>query len=135
LPIQRLLSCALGLVALSSPAAQPPAHEPARWWRGNLHTHSFWSDGDDFPECIADWYKTNGYHFLAFSDHNVVQKGQRWLTVTNGARQAALEKYRERFGSRWVELRPLQREPMVRLKELKEFRGLFEESDHFLLIA
>src|SRR5205814_702981 len=28
-----------------------------RWWKGNLHTHSFWSDGDDFPEMIADWYK------------------------------------------------------------------------------
>src|SRR4051794_14253426 len=21
-----------------------------RWLKGNLHTHSFWSDGDDFPE-------------------------------------------------------------------------------------
>ena len=20
------------------------------WFKGNLHTHSFWSDGDDFPE-------------------------------------------------------------------------------------
>ena len=25
----------------------------ARWWKGNLHTHSLWSDGDDFPESIA----------------------------------------------------------------------------------
>ena len=36
-----------------------------RFWKGNLHTHSFWSDGDDFPEMIADWYKRHGYHFLA----------------------------------------------------------------------
>src|SRR5687767_8180034 len=28
-----------------------------RYYKGNLHTHSFWSDGDDFPEMIADWYR------------------------------------------------------------------------------
>ena len=28
-----------------------------RWYRGNMHTHSLWSDGDDYPEMIADWYK------------------------------------------------------------------------------
>ena len=31
--------------------------EEARWWKGNLHTHSLWSDGDDYPEMIADWYR------------------------------------------------------------------------------
>ncbi|MFM8905266.1 MAG: hypothetical protein ACKOIB_08500, partial [Verrucomicrobiota bacterium] len=29
----------------------------------------FWSDGDDFPDSVARWYKDNGYHFLALSDH------------------------------------------------------------------
>ena len=122
------------LSALGLPAAQPPAREPARWWKGNLHTHSFWSDGDDFPESIADWYKTNGYHFLALSDHNVMQKGERWLMVTNRARLPALEKYRERFGAKWVEKRPFQTVPQVRLKTLKEFGPLFNERGRFLLI-
>ena len=133
--ISRRTWCLLLLLPLALAAAQPPPREPLRWWKGNLHTHSFWSDGDDFPESIVDWYKTNGYQFLALSDHNVMQKGDRWLTVTNRTRQATLEKYRERFGSRWVELRPLQREPMVRLKTLAEFRRLFEEPDRFLLMA
>ena len=44
----------------------------AHWFKGNLHTHSLWSDGDDYPEMIADWYKRSGYHFLAISDHNVL---------------------------------------------------------------
>jgi hypothetical protein len=105
-----------------------------RWWKGNLHTHTFWSDGDDFPESVVDWYKTNGYHFLALSDHNVMQQGQRWLMVTNRARQPALEKYRERFGAKWVEWRPLQTIPQVRLKTLKEFGPLFNERGRFLLI-
>ena len=35
------------------------AEQPAtRWWRGNIHTHSLWSDGNDFPEMIADWYRS-----------------------------------------------------------------------------
>ena len=53
----------------------------ARWWKGNTHTHSLWSDGDDYPEMIVDWYKRNGYQFLALSDHNIVQAGERWLEL------------------------------------------------------
>ena len=49
-------------------------NDEMRWWRGNLHTHSFWSDGDDFPENVAKWYKDNDYNFLAFTDHNIVHK-------------------------------------------------------------
>jgi hypothetical protein len=129
-----LLFCVAWLAACSLPAAQPPAREPARWWKGNLHTHSFWSDGDDFPESIADWYKTNGYHFLALSDHNVMQQGERWMTATNRARLTALDKYCRRFGAKWVEERPLQPVRQVRLKTLKEMRSLFNERGRFLLI-
>ena len=43
------------------------AEVEAKWWKGNLHTHSQWSDGDDYPEQIAKWYKTNGYHFAICS--------------------------------------------------------------------
>ena len=32
-----------------------------RWWKGNLHTHTLWSDGDDYPEMVLDWYKSRGY--------------------------------------------------------------------------
>jgi hypothetical protein len=31
---------------------------------GNLHTHSLWSDGDDYPEMIAGWAETA---WLSFS--------------------------------------------------------------------
>jgi len=42
------------------------------WYKGNLNTHSYWSDGDDFPEMIMDWYKNHGYHFVSLSDHNIL---------------------------------------------------------------
>ena len=83
-----------------------PVLRPAgpTWYKGNLHTHSFWSDGDDFPEMIADWYKRQGYHFLGLSDHNVLAEGEKWVEVTEkGFRPVAVKKYRERFGPSWVE--------------------------------
>ncbi len=33
-----------------------PAAGAARWFKGNTHVHSRWSDGRDFPEMVADWY-------------------------------------------------------------------------------
>ncbi|MHC4517323.1 MAG: CehA/McbA family metallohydrolase domain-containing protein [Planctomycetota bacterium] len=105
-----------------------------RWWKGNLHTHTFWSDGDDFPEMVMQWYRSHGYHFLALSDHNVLSQGQRWMAVTEG-RRAAFEKYRDRFGDRWVETRENDKGMTeVRVKPLSECRCLFEQPDRFLLI-
>ena len=115
-------------------AAQPPARVPVRWWKGNLHTHSFWSDGDDFSESILDWYKTNGYHFVALSDHNVMQVHQRWLPVSNQTRKQAVEKYRARFGDSWVESRMVTNQLQVRLKTLSEFTRLVEHRGRFLVI-
>ena len=50
------LCLALTLITLTAHA------EEARWWKGNLHTHSLWSDGDDYPEMIADWYRLSLIH-------------------------------------------------------------------------
>ena len=83
------------------------SNEPtARWWKGNLHTHSLWSDGNDFPEMISDWYRQKGYHFLAISDHNTLQSGQKWMEVEKVQSRShgqAFEKYLSRFGKSWVQ--------------------------------
>jgi hypothetical protein len=47
-----------------------------KWYKGNTHTHSYWSDGDDFPEMIMDWYKSHGYDFISLSDHNTLAKAK-----------------------------------------------------------
>ncbi len=59
----RLPILALGAVALASCATGPEGG----WLKGNLHTHSLWSDGDEYPEMIIDWYKSNGYDFVALN--------------------------------------------------------------------
>jgi hypothetical protein len=121
---------------------RPPEVDDAGfyWWRGNLHTHTLWSDGDAYPEVIVDWYKRNGYHFLALSDHNVLSVGDRWINpATHRHAQRAggmegFELYLERFGEDWVETREENGGLMVRLKPLNEFRFLFEEPGRFLMM-
>ncbi|MEA3210528.1 MAG: hypothetical protein QOE70_3585 [Chthoniobacter sp.] len=121
----------LGFSALLSPAAEPSA----RWWKGNLHTHSLWSDGDDYPEMIADWYRQRGYHFLALSDHNILSDHERWISIAKSrGGELAFSKYLTRFGSPWVEVRDVEGDKEVRLKMLSEFRVPFEEPGRFLLI-
>jgi predicted metal-dependent phosphoesterase TrpH len=54
----------------------------ARWYRGNLHTHTTNSDGDSPPDVVVAWYRDAGYDFLAVTDHDV-------LTDPDGLRDAA----------------------------------------------
>jgi hypothetical protein len=106
-----------------------------RWWKGNLHTHSLWSDGNDYPEMIADWYKEHGYHFLGLSDHNVLSNQTRWIPVTEAKGGGeAMARYLRRFGKPWVETRETAGKPEVRLKMLSEFRVPLEAPGRFLLI-
>jgi hypothetical protein len=115
-----------------------PPEPPYRWWKGNLHTHSLWSDGNDFPEMIAQWYHDHGYHFLALSDHNVLSQGVKWIKAAELEKRKApqgLEKYVKRFGRHWVETRTAADGSLeVRLKPLDEFRHLVEQRDRFLMI-
>lgn len=142
--ITRQLPVVLALLTLAAAPVRLAAAEAARWYKGNLHTHSLWSDGDDYPEMIADWYKKHGYHFLGISDHNVLQEGQRWLelkapvsvggVVNQRGGGPVLEKYLKRFGPDWVELKEEGAKRSVRLKPLAEYRTQLEEPGRFLMI-
>ena len=45
--------------------------ENAVWLKGNLHSHSNFSDGKLTPEEMKEAYKSHGYDFLAVSDHDI----------------------------------------------------------------
>ncbi len=110
---------------------------PKQWYRGNLHTHSLWSDGNDFPEMIVDWYLQNDYDFLALSDHNILSEGQKWVKQSLSNERGGIQgfkRYLERFGDDWVETRTRNGVDEVRLKPLGEYRQLFETAGEFLLI-
>ena len=118
------------VLSLSSCQAQP------RWFKGNLHTHTLWSDGNHFPEMVVDYYASRDYDFLALTEHNIVADHAKWMTndlvIRRGGRNA-LADYRERFGKEWVDQRTTDGKLEIRLKKLDEIRSLFRED--FLLIA
>lgn len=131
-----LAAPALAMLVCACGAGEPaPDADAPHWWKGNLHTHSLWSDGDDYPEMIVDWYRSHGYHFVALSDHNTLAEDERWHAV--GGDSAAVERYRryvERFGEEWVDAREDAGTLQVRLKTLGEYRTLFERPGRFLVI-
>ncbi|TFG77436.1 MAG: hypothetical protein E4H23_08705, partial [Chrysiogenales bacterium] len=44
----------------------------SRWVKGNTHTHTNNSDGDEYPRRVARWYQDHGYHFLVITDHDMI---------------------------------------------------------------
>ncbi len=107
----------------------------ARWWKGNLHTHSYWSDGDDYPEMIVSWYRDNGYSFVALSDHDILAEGEKWINISDiPAGEAVHRRYVDAFGSDWVVERVEDGDTLVRLKTFEEYRTLFDRDGEFLTI-
>ena len=43
--------------------------QTARWYKGNTHTHTLNSDGENTPIDVASWYRGHGYQFLVITDH------------------------------------------------------------------
>jgi hypothetical protein len=116
------------------------ADEP-RWFKGNTHTHSLWSDGNDFPDMISAWYKDEGYDFLCMSDHNTLAEGEKWVTETTIEKKKltlgrkVMDKYAERYGKDWMTTRTNDKgELEVKLKTLEEYRVKLEEPGKFLLV-
>ena len=111
------------------------------WYKGNLHMHSYWTDGHDFPEMVAEWFKQEGYNFIAFTEHDRHQTGDMWVSQdpARGSGRSMkegdlLQKYIQRFGGPWVETRDREG-GSVRVKPLSEYRHLVEETDRFLVMT
>lgn len=119
-----------------SSAESLAADSPFKWYRGNIHTHTLWSDGDDYPEMVALWYKEHGYDFLAFSDHNTLLKQERWIdAIKCRGGQTAYDKLKARFSQDWVEERTNDNDRKeVRLKTLDEIAKTIGSPGKFLVI-
>ena len=49
-----------------------------KWYRGNVHTHSTRSDAKLSPAEVAEFYRTNGYDFIALTDHLIYANPADW---------------------------------------------------------
>jgi len=103
------------------------------WYKGNLHTHSYWSDGDEFPEMIMSWYKSHGYNFVGLSDHNILAEGEKWVKVAHSKMyEDGFQAYLEKYG-KVVTYKTDSGRYHVKLKTYAEYKPLFEDSK-FLMI-
>ncbi len=112
------------------------------WFRGQLHAHSYWSDGRGFPEQAVDVYKQRGYDFLSISDHNRFGEDRNvWCEVVENEggwppkiSQIIFDAYLQTFGGEWVESKTNGEKLSVRLKTYWEVKAKFEESGKFILL-
>ena len=106
-----------------------------RWRKGNLHTHTHWSEGDDYLEMVGLWYKDRGYDFLCVTDHNTIDEIERWVDVekTKG-KLPAFEKLQAQFPKDWIEERTVDGKREVRLKMFSEVAARLDEPGKFLML-
>lgn len=123
---------ALGILA---PGCAAPS---ARWWKGNTHTHTLWSDGDAAPEVAAAWYRGSGYHFLVLSDHNILSRGEKWFPILDAPRSRLTSERVDDLialaGEPRVVMREVDGRREMRLRTLEELREDFEEPGVFIFI-
>ena len=105
--------------------------QAAEWYKGQLHCHSLWSDGNTLPELAIGWYKDNGYHFISLTDHNVLQlDADKWKVTP----KAVIEESKKKFGDDWVITKEDGDKTLVHLKTYAELTRKFNEEGKFLLL-
>ena len=94
---------------IASPARSTklPSAAPARYFKGNLHTHTLNSDGDSTPDDVVRWYRERDYQFLTLTDHNYLTSVDG-LNAVHGADDKFIvmkgEEVTDRFGDKPVHL-------------------------------
>ena len=135
-----LLLAALGLAFAFAPPPGAARRESGRYFKGNTHTHTLWSDGDGAPQAVVQWYRERGYDFLALTDHNALLHGERWFPVAQPADRdqrltpERLTTLRAEQAAQPIETRTGEAREEMRLWTLEELRARYDAPGEFLLI-
>jgi hypothetical protein len=111
-----------------------------RWYKGNLHMHTFWSDGRAFPEEAVGWYKSHGYNFIGLSDHNIFQDNDnKWVTVEDPKKKirGISSQYAKRYLAAFPNAQTRKTKKgatQVKLKTYKELAATYDSAGEFLLL-
>lgn len=131
-----------GLLGSLAPLPVAAATGKKQWWKGMLHAHTLWSDGQSFPEEAVDLYKQRGFHFFSLTEHNtfatdkeswrtVVKKNNKWPPKpTEALVQRYLTKYKDEADLRQKK----SGEQEVRLKTFAEMAARSNVPGKFLLL-
>lgn len=147
---------------LANNAWSSPNESSKKWFKGNLHMHNQWSDGNPLPEWAVDWYKSNGYDFICPSDHNIFQSDELrfdgfgfnhrpadvtpfkdenslWKVISPkpgwpNLTQRYVDESIQKFGEGSVRTITVGGQTYVRMKTFKELEKQFVEPGKFLMI-
>lgn len=129
-----VLACLSTSTPRVSSAQALKADGKKQWFRGNMHTHSLWSDGDNFLENIALWYRDHKYDFLVFTDHNTLARSERWVDVDKAkSGRKAYTQLKQNFPNHLFD-REKDGKTEVRLKTFTEVVDLVGLPEKYLLI-
>ncbi|MBR2585539.1 MAG: hypothetical protein IKE64_08950 [Thermoguttaceae bacterium] len=154
-------SMALAAVAAARGVTAQEKTSP-RWYKGNIHCHSQWSDGEDLPEVMVSEYKNRGYQFFCLSDHNIIQtdrlrfngfamdftpkdltpfegKTSFWKRVAaargwSNLTEEDIKQAQDRFGADSVDILDTDEGRYVRMKTFDELNAQFGEPGKFLMM-
>lgn len=111
-----------------------------RWYRGQMHMHSYWSDGNAFPEQAVAMYVEAGFNFLALTDHNVFASNPAaWREVAESVQygkkvpRKRYEEYLAEFPGE-VDSKVEEGITKVRLKTYAEVKARFDAAGDFLVL-
>lgn len=133
-------SSPLLLLLALAPSLTAQDYDTRAWFKGNTHTHSLWSDGNDFPEMIFHWYRERGYDFVAMSDHNILQEGEKWMDLESirkrqkAVGRTAVMKVEALYGKDWLRREMRDGKDGIVLKTLAECRAILEKPGEFYLL-
>ena len=128
--------------AFPTPAAELPASRPpapfAPWLRGDLHCHTWHSDGDGSPLERVELARERGLDFLAVTDHNTTSSqhelaGQRnpGLILIRGVEITTFKGHFNAWGSGdWVDFRVQRPEDMAASIRFAAERGALVSCNH-----
>ena len=111
-----------------------------RWYKGNLHCHTYTSDGRAFPEQALARYREAGYDFCAITNHNRLgRETDFWRKVADGATDMAYEVSRRNFdiyraSCPWAEVRDNDGATEVRIQPIDVVRARCEVPGKFLVL-
>ena len=111
-----------------------------RWYKGNMHCHTYWSDGRAFPDQAVRSYRDAGYDFCAVTDHNRMGENRDfWRKVEEKETgwppticRRNFDIYKKEFP--WAESREANGVTEVRLQTLTELIERYAKPGKFLVM-
>ena len=111
------------------------------WWKGDVHMHTFLSDGLLFPAEAFGLYKRLGYNFCVQTDHDVTSPTEEfWITDDNRYYEKRMtpqyfERYKKNFPKLFPKIRTGKKgKPEYRVAPFDELSTLVNEKNRFLVV-